>query len=191
MFTSRAEYRLTLRADNADLRLTPLGMEWGCVGPARRQRFEAERASIDTAMERARTETYPPEALRREGIAVSADGRARSLLDVMATGAAMETVEKIAPWLSDLSPRVRQHVATEARYSGYLSRQEREIRQLASDGRITLPHDLDYRAIGGLSTEMQERLSQARPVTFGAAQRIPGITPSALVAVLSHVRQVA
>ncbi|RBM04952.1 tRNA uridine-5-carboxymethylaminomethyl(34) synthesis enzyme MnmG [Novacetimonas cocois] len=191
MFTSRAEYRLTLRADNADLRLTPLGIEWGCVGPSRRQRFDAERMAIDAAMERARNESYPPEALRREGIAVSADGRARSLLDVMATGASMEMVEKVAPWIADLSPRVRQHVATEARYSGYLSRQEREIRQLAGDGRITLPHDLDYHAIGGLSAEMQERLSQARPVTFGAAQRIPGITPSALVAVLSHVRQVA
>ncbi|WP_075595434.1 tRNA uridine-5-carboxymethylaminomethyl(34) synthesis enzyme MnmG [Novacetimonas hansenii] len=191
MFTSRAEYRLTLRADNADLRLTPLGMAWGCIGPARRQRFAEEQAAIDMAMERARTDTYPPETLRREGITVSADGRARSLLDVMATGALMDVVENVAPWVGSLSPRVRQHVATEARYSGYLSRQEREIRQLANDGRLVLPHDLDYHAIGGLSTEMQERLSQARPVTFGAAQRIPGITPSALVAVLSHVRQVA
>lgn len=189
MFTSRAEYRLTLRADNADLRLTPRGLEWGCVGSARAQKYRMDRAAIEAATERARNETYNPDTLRRAGVNVSADGRARSLLDVLATDASSETLARIAPWFTDLPPSVAQHLATEARYSGYISRQDREIRQLASEGRMALPVDLDYARVGGLSTEMQERLSRVRPVTFGAAQRIPGMTPSALVALLAHVRQ--
>ncbi|NVN11250.1 tRNA uridine-5-carboxymethylaminomethyl(34) synthesis enzyme MnmG, partial [Nguyenibacter vanlangensis] len=117
--------------------------------------------------------------------------RRRSLRDVLATTAAPDAIDRIAPWFAALDPRVRRHVETESRYSGYLLRQQREIRQLEAETRIALPPDLDYRRIGGLSTEMQERLAAARPASFSAAQRIPGITPSALMALLSHLRQAA
>ncbi|MFW7268563.1 tRNA uridine-5-carboxymethylaminomethyl(34) synthesis enzyme MnmG [Gluconacetobacter sp. Hr-1-5] len=191
MFTSRSEYRLSLRADNADLRLTGLGIDWGCVGAERTRLFEADRTAIDTAMQRAEQESFLPDALQQAGIAVSADGRRRTLLDVLATAATPDQVARIAPWFADLAPRVRRHVETEARYSGYLARQAREIRQLEAETRITLPPDLDYRHIGGLSSEMQERLATARPASFSAAQRIPGVTPSALMALLAHIKQVA
>ncbi|MFT9435595.1 tRNA uridine-5-carboxymethylaminomethyl(34) synthesis enzyme MnmG [Acetobacter syzygii] len=191
MFTSRSEYRLSLRADNADLRLTGLGIDWGCVGVERARLFEADSTAIDVAMQRAGQESFLPDGLQQAGIAVSADGRRRTLLDVLATAATADQVARIAPWFADLASRVRRHVETEARYSGYLARQAREIRQLEAETRITLPPDLDYRHIGGLSSEMQERLASARPASFSAAQRIPGVTPSALMALLAHIRQVA
>nr|WP_220790530.1 tRNA uridine-5-carboxymethylaminomethyl(34) synthesis enzyme MnmG [Gluconacetobacter asukensis] len=191
MFTSRSEYRLSLRADNADLRLTGLGIGWGCVGAERTRLFEADRTAIDTAMQRAGQESFLPDGLQQAGIAVSADGRRRTLLDVLATAATPDQVARVAPWFAGLSPRVRRHVETEARYSGYLARQAREIRQLEAETRIALPPDLDYRHIGGLSSEMQERLASAKPASFSAAQRIPGVTPSALMALLAHIRQVA
>ncbi|MFT8776826.1 MAG: tRNA uridine-5-carboxymethylaminomethyl(34) synthesis enzyme MnmG [Gluconacetobacter liquefaciens] len=191
MFTSRSEYRLSLRADNADLRLTGLGIDWGCVGAERARLFEADRTAIDTAMQRAEQESFLPDGLQQAGITVSPDGRRRTLLDVLATAATPEQIARVAPWFADLPTRVRRHVETEARYSGYLVRQAREIRQLEAETRITLPPDLDYRHIGGLSSEMQERLAIARPASFSAAQRIPGVTPSALMALLAHIKQVA
>ena len=188
MFTSRAEFRLSLRADNADLRLTPLGMGWGCVGSSRARLFETDHALITSAMKRAEQERFSPEMLRQHGIASTADGRRRSLIEVLAGNAEAEALDRLCPWLLELPARVRRHMTTEGRYSGYLGRQAREIRQLAAETAITLPQDLDYAGIGGLSTEMRERLSAARPANFSAAQKIPGVTPSALMALLVHVR---
>ncbi|MXV36406.1 MULTISPECIES: tRNA uridine-5-carboxymethylaminomethyl(34) synthesis enzyme MnmG [unclassified Saccharibacter] len=188
MFTSRAEYRLLLRADNADLRLTPKGIEAGCVSDKRRQIFEETVRQIDVAIERASEKIFLPQDLKKQGIEVSQDGRRRSLLDVLATQAQDEQVKALAPWYAQLPERVRRHVQTEARYGGYLRRQERDIAQLQSETGLQLPDDLDYSAIGGLSREMQERLSEARPPNFAAAQRVRGLTPAALVALLAHVR---
>ncbi len=190
MFTSRAEYRLTLRADNADLRLTPLGLSVGCVGSKRSCVFLDVERVIGEAMQRASAESYDIRTLRLAGLAAPADGRHKSLIAMLAGGpVADEQLRKLAPWFVDLPARVRRHVETEARYSGYLGRQSKEIRQLALDIAVKVPLELDYDCIGGLSSEMRERLAAARPADFSAAQRVPGITPSALVALLGHLRQ--
>lgn len=189
MFTSRAEYRLTLRADNADLRLTGLGLRWGCVGNRRGLLFVKDEALIAEAMDRAGQESFPTAVLKQAGVAATADGRRRTVLDILAgSSIGIGTLNGLSPWLEELPARVLKHVETEARYSGYLIRQAREIRQLTADTAITLPQDLDYGGIGGLSTEMRERLSAARPASFSAAQRVPGVTPSALMAILTHLR---
>ncbi|GBR09304.1 tRNA uridine-5-carboxymethylaminomethyl(34) synthesis enzyme MnmG [Acetobacter oeni] len=191
MFTSRAEYRLTLRADNADLRLTPHGMAWECVGPERARIFTQMEDALQKATEQTRSATWLPASLAEAGMTVSQDGRRRTLFDVLASGTDPAIAGRLAPWFAELPPRIRTHIETEARYSGYLARQAREIKQLHTESAITVPAGFDFTCVGGLSNEMRERLQRARPANFAAAQRIPGMTPSALMALLAHLRQAA
>jgi tRNA uridine 5-carboxymethylaminomethyl modification enzyme len=189
MFTSRAEFRLTLRADNADLRLTPMGLAWGCIGSERAAAFQREAEAIEAALRRARTEGGSPTDLTQQGLAVRTDGRRRSVLDLLATPQADGALERAFPWLRDLSPRTRRHLEIEAQYAGYLQRQEAEIRHLERQEAVPLPAGLDFSQIGGLSTEIREKLEAVRPNSLAAAGRIPGMTPAALMAVLSHARR--
>ncbi|MCW3473648.1 tRNA uridine-5-carboxymethylaminomethyl(34) synthesis enzyme MnmG [Limobrevibacterium gyesilva] len=190
MFTSRAEYRLTLRADNADLRLTERGMDWGCVDSARAAAFERDRRALADALSRARTEGLTPTALQKFGGSIRADGQWRTALDLLGhPQVPAEVVEAAFPWLNDLAPRIRSLLETEALYAGYLHRQEADIRAFRRDEAAALSADLDYRQIGGLSTELREKLSHVRPASLGAAARIQGMTPAALAALAAHIRK--
>ena len=162
MFTSRAEYRMTLRADNADLRLTPLGIDLGCVGQERAIHFTDFKHQIAVA---------------------EAQCRGPTLLERLE-----EPLDSARSQAS--SPRVEHYLRTEMLYRGYLQRQAREIAHFRSDASVSFPDDLDYRCIGGLSTEARERFEAARPGDFAQAQQIRGMTPAALLAVLAHVRRI-
>ncbi|WP_291299121.1 tRNA uridine-5-carboxymethylaminomethyl(34) synthesis enzyme MnmG [Elioraea sp.] len=190
MFTSRAEYRLTLRTDNADLRLTPRGLGHGVIGPARAAAFRAHREAITEARAQATDTTMTPDQLSTQGITVNRDGQRRSVLDLMGhRGVDQAALRAAFPFLSALPPRVARTLEAEALYAGYLGRQEAEITALRREEELTIPRSLDYGAIAFLSAEMREILSRSRPATIGAALRLPGVTPAAIAALLGHVRR--
>ena len=188
MFTSRSEFRLSLRADNADLRLTGHGLSWGCVGPARARAFATHEAAVTDAMARAAAEGGMPASLARKGIVVRADGRNRCVLDLLGAGA--QGMEAAFPWLRDLPPRVRGHLEAEGLYRGYLPRQSAEIRAFRRTEDMAL-RDVDYSAVPGLSAELRHRLSAANPASLGAASRLEGMTPAALAVLMAHLRKMA
>jgi tRNA uridine 5-carboxymethylaminomethyl modification enzyme len=192
MFTSRAEYRLVLRADNADQRLTPRGIDIGCVGSVRAAAFAEKSARLEAGRTLVRSLEASPTRLRRAGIAVNADGVPRSAAALLAyPGIDIARLAAIWPALGALAPDVVEQLEIDARYAGYLERQERDIRAFRRDESLLLPPDLDYDSIGSLSAEIRAKLRAARPATLGAAARISGVTPAALVALLQHVRRAA
>jgi tRNA uridine 5-carboxymethylaminomethyl modification enzyme len=190
MFTSRAEYRLVLRADNADQRLTPMGVALGCVGPARAAAFAEKARALAAARALVRQLRLTPPQLRAQGITVNEDGVARSALDLLRYPEIdLARLARIWPELAAIPPEIAEQIEIDGRYAGYIERQEAEIRAFRRDEALCLPRDLDYGAIGSLSTEIRTKLNHARPETLGAAARVSGVTPAALVALLRHVRR--
>jgi tRNA uridine 5-carboxymethylaminomethyl modification enzyme len=190
MFTSRAEYRLTLRADNADQRLTPIGLRLGCVGGDRERRFTAKIAALAAARGRLAELRMTPPALLRRGITVNEDGIPRSAAELLAyPGIDLARLAEVWPELGSVAPEIAEQVEIDARYAGYLERQERDIASFRRDEALLLPQELDYTAVNSLSREICDKLAAARPATLGAAARISGVTPAALVALLKHVKR--
>ena len=190
MFTSRAEYRLSLRADNADQRLTPIAIEIGSASAERATHFTAKRDELNRAKAFAGRHAASPNELAKHGIDVNQDGVRRNFMDLFRyPDVTLERLAALWPELAQFSPPVLQQLEIDGRYAGYIDRQETDIRAYRKDDELALPSGLDYSQIGGLSTEMQQKLGAHRPITLAAAERIPGVTPAALVALLRHVRK--
>ncbi len=191
MLTSRAEFRLRLRADNSEVRLTARAMAAGCVGPERRAHFEARQAQR-SAVELILTGPRSGAELRHAGIRVGDDGRRRPLTEWLRFPELDSAgLVKVEPALADYPAHLIEEAAEDHRYAPYVERQQAEVARLRSDENVRIPGDMNYATIAGLSLEMVERLNAARPSTLGAARRIRGITPAALAAILVHSRRKA
>jgi tRNA uridine 5-carboxymethylaminomethyl modification enzyme len=190
MFTSRAEFRLTLRADNADQRLTAKGISLGCVGSERAEAFTAKAATLNEIRARAHALSLTPTEAIRAGLNVKADGQRRDVVQLLACpDVGLTELARVWPEIAGWPDFAAEQVEIEAAYAGYLDRQAADVVAFRKDEDLALPDDLDYAGIGGLSSEAREKLAAVRPRTLGQASRIEGVTPGALTALLAHARR--
>jgi tRNA uridine 5-carboxymethylaminomethyl modification enzyme len=190
MFTSRSEFRLSLRADNADERLTPKGIAIGAIRDERRAWFEAWQRDHSTVRSRLNELSLTPNEARRHGFALNQDGQRRTAFQLLAhPGLTLSSLAAIWPELGAASPRLAERIETDARYEVYLERQAQDAAAFRRDEAYALPAGIDFGSLSGLSAELRSKLDLIRPATIGHAARIEGMTPAALTLLAAHAKQ--
>ena len=189
MFTSRSEHRLLLRADNADQRLTPLGISIGSVSEHRKELFLEKNKKIKKGISLASKLLTTPNKLSKFGIKINLDGKKRSIIDLLAfSNIDFSNLEKVWPQIKELDLVTREQILIEARYAGYLNRQRLDIQDFKKDENLKIPDKMNYKKVGSLSNEVVEKLTKIKPPTLGAASRVSGITPAAIIAILRFIK---
>jgi tRNA uridine 5-carboxymethylaminomethyl modification enzyme len=189
MFTSRSEYRLSLRADNADLRLTPIGIDIGIVLDERKRVFNEKYDNLQNSRKTLESLRLTTSELLKHNILVSQDGSYKTAFNLLGLpNFGINNVTKLFPEIADIDKKILEQLYIESKYSSYLSRQKADIELLKKEENHLIPKEINYFDIAGLSKEVKEKLSKHKPHTIGNAKRISGITPAAITAIILHIR---
>ena len=189
MFTSRSEYRLSLRADNADERLTDIGIEAGIVKKERKDKWAKKKKDLSNLRKKLKSLKISPNEAKKRGLNINLDGKKRSAFELLSyPEVKYDDLNKFWDDIKSLSPQIEKTISAEALYDRYLVRQQLDIERFRKDEKKRINPNINYKKINGLSNENKEKLMKARPETLGHAQRIDGITPAAIGLIISHIK---
>ena len=190
MFTSRSEYRLLLRSDNADQRLTPLGVDIGCVSAFREKEFDKKNLRMKKGFEIVKNLSLSPNKLQKKNLKIKLDGKKRSVMDLLSyKNITFKRLENIWPELKEIEADVKEQIEIESVYSTYFSRQRSDIEDFKREEGLKIPKNTNFKKVGSLSNEIVEKLSNIKPPTLGAASRISGVTPAALISIMRFLKK--